>query len=325
MVFVTGGAGYIGSHTVRLLVEAGQSVTVFDRFPKGQGGLPRGVQAVRGDLADLPLLTHSLRESGADAVLHFAGYIAAGESMQEPTKYFHNNVSCGVNLLEAMIRCEVRRIIFSSSAGVYGDPERVPIPENHPCRPTNVYGETKYLFERLLSWYDKTHGIRSICLRYFNAAGAHPSGEIGEAHEPETHLIPIALDVALGERAELKLFGGDYPTRDGTCVRDYIHVMDLAEAHLLALDALQKHGASAVYNLGNGVGYTNLEVVRTIEEASGRRVPYRVVERRPGDAAELYASSEKARRELSWRPKSPELRTIVESAWRWHQTLRARK
>jgi UDP-glucose 4-epimerase len=227
-----------------------------------------------------------------------------------------------VNLLEAMERCGVKRLIFSSSAGVYGDPERVPIPEDHPCRPTSVYGETKYLFERMLGWYDRTRGIRSVCLRYFNAAGAHPSGEIGEAHQPETHLIPLALDVALGRLKELRVFGGDYPTRDGTCVRDYIHVVDLAEAHLLALDALEKRDTSAVYNLGNGTGYTNLEVIRTVEKATGRPVPHRVVERRAGDPAELFASSEKARRELGWKPKCPELAAIVESAWKWHVRLR---
>jgi UDP-glucose 4-epimerase len=322
MVFVTGGAGYIGSHTVRALVAAGQPVTIFDRFPKGEAGVPHGVRTVRGDLANLELLTQSLRQSSAPVVLHFAGYIAAGESMQQPTKYFHNNVSCGINLLEAMLRCGVRRIIFSSSAGVYGDPERLPIPEDHPCRPTSVYGETKYLFERLLGWYDRTHGIKAISLRYFNAAGAHPSGEIGEAHEPETHLIPIALDAVLGVQKELLLFGDDYPTRDGTCVRDYIHVMDLADAHLLALDALQSLQQSGVYNLGNGVGYSNLEVIRTIEQVTGRRLPYRVVARRAGDPAELYASSDRARRELGWTPRYPELASIVQSAWAWHRKLR---
>lgn len=324
MVFVTGGAGYIGSHTVRVLVECGRRVVVFDRFPRGTSMVPSGVRAVEGDLADLDAVTAALRASGACAVLHFAGYIAAGESMQEPTKYFHNNVACGINLLEAMVRCGVGQIIFSSSAGVYGDPQQLPIPEEHPCNPASVYGETKYLFERLLGWYDRTKGIRSVSLRYFNAAGAHPSGELGEAHEPETHLIPIAMDAALGVRPELELFGSDYPTRDGTCVRDYIHVMDLAEAHVLALDALEKGAPSTVYNLGNGVGYTNLEVVKAIEEATGRPVPFRFGPRRPGDAAELFASSGKARRELGWQPKHPDLLSIVASAWQWHRRLRDR-
>jgi UDP-glucose 4-epimerase len=263
-----------------------------------------------------------MSESHADAVLHFAGYIAAGESMQDPSKYFRNNLAWGVNLLDAMVAGGVKRIIFSSSAGVYGDPERVPIPEDHPCRPTNFYGETKYLFERMLGWYERIHGLRSVCLRYFNAAGAHPDAEIGEAHVPETHLIPLALDAALGRLKELLLFGTDYPTRDGTCVRDYVHVVDLAAAHVLALQALERGSTGSVYNLGNGTGYTNLEVIRTVEQVTGRRVPYRAVDRRPGDAAELFASSDKARGELGWEPVFPDLESIVATAWKWHQKLR---
>jgi len=322
MIFVTGGAGYIGSHTVRSLLAAGHSVTVFDRFPKGTETIPPGVVTVRGDLADLELLIDSLKQSKADAVFHFAGYIAAGESMQNPTKFFRNNISNSVNLLDAIVQSDVKKIIFSSSAGVYGDPEKLPIPEDHPCRPTSTYGETKYFFERMLDWYDRIHGIRSICLRYFNAAGAHPSGEIGESHDPESHLIPLALDAVIGLRKELQLFGDDYPTRDGTCVRDYIHVVDLADAHVLALQALDKGCDSSIYNLGTGNGYSNLEVLKTIEEVTGKPVPYRVVGRREGDPSELYASSDRAERELGWTPKYQDLRTIIETAWTWHQKLR---
>jgi len=324
MIFVTGGAGYIGSHAVLALADAGRAVTIFDLFPSGEPEAPQGVRTVRGDLADLDLLTRALGESGAQAVFHFAGYIAAGESMKDPTKYFRNNVANGVNLLDAMSRCGVKQLVFSSSAGVYGDPDRLPLSEDHPCRPANAYGETKYTFERMLPWYQRAHDLRSICLRYFNAAGADPAGRSGEAHDPETHLIPIAMDAALGVRSELLLFGDDYGTRDGTCVRDYIHVADLAQAHLLALDALEHGARSGIYNLGNGVGYSNLEVIRTIEEVAGRPVPYRVVERRAGDPAELYASSDKVQREWGWQPRYPELRSIVDTAWAWHQKLRGR-
>jgi UDP-glucose 4-epimerase len=316
-VFVTGGAGYIGSHVVRLLLEAGHRVRVYDNLAEGHAAAVPEETLVRGDLMDAQRLVEALDE-GFDCVMHFAAHCYVGESMINPEKYYATNVVAGLRLLTAMRRAGVRRIVFSSSAATYGEPEQIPITEEHPQKPINVYGQTKLDFEHALGFYAGAYGLGYASLRYFNAAGAAPDGAIGEDHDPETHLVPIVLQVALGQRKSVQIFGTDYPTRDGTCVRDYIHVCDLAQAHILAMERIEP-GKGGGYNLGNGNGYTVREVIEVARKVTGRKIPAEVGPRRPGDPPELVASSEKIMRELGWKPQYPDLETIIETAWRWHE------
>jgi UDP-glucose 4-epimerase len=315
-VLVVGGAGYIGSVTVAQLLDGGHQVVVYDSLVTGHAeAVSPGAELVVGDLADQALLNDVFARRSFDGVVYYGGFIAAGESMLEPGKYFHNNVSNVINLLNAMVEHGVLRFVFSSSAGVYGEPASVPIPEDAPLAPLNPYGESKAVIERLLRWYDSQCGLRYVSLRYFNAAGA--TDRLGEDHRPETHLIPVVLQVALGQTAAVDLFGSDYPTPDGTCIRDYVHVSDLAQAHFLALERCDR--GSAVYNVGNGQGFSNREVVETARRVTGREIPVREAPRREGDPAALVASSERARRELGWEPRFSDLSEIIESAWQWHQ------
>jgi UDP-glucose 4-epimerase len=314
-VLVVGGAGYIGSVTVAEALAAGHEVTVLDNLSMGhRGAVSPGAELVVADLEDEERLDRLFSERRPEAVVYYGGFIAAGESMEKPGLYFANNVVGIVVLLNVMAGHNVRRLVFSSSAAVYGDPDSVPIHEDAAIRPANPYGESKVIAERLFPWYDRICGIRYVALRYFNAAGA--TDTLGEDHRPETHLIPRVLSVALGRLERLELFGGDYPTPDGTCVRDYIHVSDLARAHLLALARCEE--GSGVYNLGNGRGFSNREVVETARRVTGHAIPVVEGPRRPGDPAELVASAERARRELGWEPQVPRLEEIIESAWRWH-------
>ena len=316
-VFVTGGAGYIGSHVVRLLLEAGHRVRVYDNLAEGHAAAIPEETLVRGDLMDAQRLVEAMDE-GFDCVMHFAAHCYVGESMINPEKYYTTNVVAGLRLLTAMRRAGVRRIVFSSSAATYGEPEQIPITEEHPQNPINAYGQTKLDFEHALGFYAGAYGLGYASLRYFNAAGAAPDGAIGEDHDPETHLVPIVLQVALGQRKSVQIFGTDYPTRDGTCVRDYIHVCDLAQAHILAMERIEP-GKGGWYNLGNGNGYTVREVIDVARKTTGRKIPAEAGPRRPGDPPELVASSEKIARELGWKPQYPDLETIIETAWRWHE------
>ena len=314
-VFVTGGAGYIGSIVVEQLVLAGEAVVVFDNLYQGHRAAVHPAAAfVQGDLHERAAIDAALGEHKPDAVMHFASYTLVGESMEQPMKYLGDNVSCGINLLEAAVKHGVSRFILSSTANLFDDPARMPIAEDERIVPGSPYGESKYILERMLHWLDRTGKLRFAALRYFNAAGA--SEERGEDHSPEMHLIPLVLQVALGQRDQIKIFGDDYPTRDGTCVRDYVHVIDLAQAHILALRALD--GGSRTYNLGNGEGFTVREVIETARAITGHPIPANVVARRPGDPAVLIAGSEKIRRELGWEPRYPSLHAIIESAWKWH-------
>ena len=315
-VLVTGGAGYIGAHTVHELLSAGYEVTVFDDLSRGHPEQIEGVPLVIGDTCDKDALEDVL--SGEfDAVVHFASESLVGESVKNPDKYFRRNVVGGLTLLSAMVKAGVKKMVFSSSDAVYGDPESVPIPETAPMRPVSPYGETKAFIENALRWYDRAYGLRSVSLRYFNAAGAHPSGRMGEDHDPETHLIPLAINAALSGRP-ITVFGDDYPTPDGTCIRDYVHVVDLASAHVLALDALSAGAETCSLNLGTGQGYSVLEVVRCIARVTGLKLPYEVGPRRPGDPPVLVAASGRAREMLGWTPTHSSLEEIVETAWRWH-------
>lgn len=330
-ILVTGGAGYIGGTVAGLLAERGHFPVVYDNLSHGRRELlPAGVEFVEGDIADRAALENlftSASNAGEpfDGVLHFAAFIEAGESMQKPEMYFRNNTASTLSLLEAILAHGPRRVVFSSTAAVYGEPESVPILEDARLQPTNTYGESKLLVERMLDWFHRIHGLRSASLRYFNVAGA-PEGPVGitrgEAHEPESHLIPLILDVALGRRASIRIYGDDYPTGDGTCIRDYIHVSDLADAHLLALDALESPAAARqrlVYNLGNGQGFSVREVIESARRVTGHPIPAEVHPRRPGDPAVLVASSEKAIRELNWKPRYTQLDDILRTAWAWHQ------
>lgn len=319
-VLVTGGAGYVGSHVVWDLVAAGDEPVVVDNLSKGHvKAIPTGVAWVEMDLADKEALDEVFDRYQPQAVMHFAGSSLVGESMREPEVYFRNNLCNGLQLLACMVQHKVDKLVFSSSAAVYGEPETVPITEEHPKRPTNPYGESKLFFEAILARFERAYGLRSMSLRYFNAAGAHPSGMIGEDHTPETHLIPIILQTALGEREELAIFGTDYPTDDGTCVRDYVHVCDLSAAHLLALQALAEGASSDVFNLGNGQGFSVRQVLNVAEKVVGRPIPTRLAERRPGDPATLVASAQKAQRILGWLPQHTDIQEIVASAWSWHR------
>ena len=319
-VLVTGGAGYIGSHTVAALLERGEEVVIVDNLQQGHLQAVLGGQLYEGDLRDSGFLERVFLENEIDAVIHFAANSLVGESMQVPGKYYHNNVYGTLCLLEKMHEHNVRRIVFSSTAATYGEPENIPIDENDRTLPTNAYGETKLAMEKMMKWFDTAHEIKYVSLRYFNAAGAHESGKIGEDHAPETHLIPIVLQAALGQRPHISVFGDDYDTPDGTCIRDYIHVSDLADAHVLAVDKLRSGGDSAIYNLGNGQGFSVKEVIDIAREVTGRDIPAVMEARRAGDPATLVASSERARRELGWSPSRNKLHDIIESAWGWHQS-----
>ncbi|MBD2844906.1 UDP-glucose 4-epimerase GalE [Paenibacillus sp. IB182496] len=318
-VLVTGGAGYIGSHTVAALLERGEEIVVVDNMQQGHPQAVLGGKLYEGDLRDEAFLNQVFEENEIDAVIHFAANSLVGESMQQPGKYYHNNVYGTLCLLEQMNKHGVRRIVFSSTAATYGEPEQVPIREEDRTLPTNAYGETKLAMEKMMRWFDVAHGIKFVSLRYFNAAGAHAGGRIGEDHRPETHLIPIVLQAALGQRPHISLFGDDYDTPDGSCVRDYIHVSDLADAHVLAVQRLRGGADSAVYNLGNGRGFSVKEVVELAREVTGCEIPVRVEARRAGDPAVLVAASERARSELGWQPARAGLREIIASAWAWHQ------
>ncbi len=319
VVLVTGGAGYIGSHAARALKAAGHDVVIFDDLSTGHRKAAGDFPFVQGSVTDGEALKAAMRSHSVDAVMHFAARSLVGESMENPAKYYRDNVAGGVALLEAVRECGVKYVIFSSTAAVYGEPERVPIDEEHPLRPTSVYGRTKLVFEQMLADYARVYPLRYAALRYFNAAGADPGGEIGEDHRPETHLIPIVIQAALGQREAVSVYGTDYPTPDGTCIRDYIHVSDLASAHVLALERLASGGPSGAYNLGNGSGFSVLEVIETVRRVTGRPVAVREAPRRPGDPAVLVASSEKARRELGWEPRFTALDEIVRTAWEWHR------
>jgi UDP-glucose 4-epimerase len=314
-VLVTGGAGYIGSVVSEQLVSDSHEDVIYDNLSKGhRGAVVEGARFVQGDLLEADQLRQTLNDNRIEAVIHMAASSLVGESVQEPSKYYHNNVVAGLVLLDAMRECGIKRIVFSSTAATYGEPEEQPIRETTSTNPTNTYGETKLAFEKAMHWYERAHGLRYASLRYFNAAGA--TERCGEDHDPETHLIPITLQAAAGKRAHVEIYGDDYPTADGTCIRDYIHVVDLARAHILALDVLSER--SAIYNLGcGGDGYSVRDVIETARRVTGKEIPVRMGPRRPGDPAVLIASSDKIKSELGWQPQFQDLGLIVESAWKW--------
>lgn len=317
-ILVTGGAGYIGSHTVLLLKEKGERVVVLDNLQKGHRAAALDVPLYEGDIRDETVLDRIFTENKIDAVIHFAANSLVGESMEQPLAYYDNNVIGSYHLVKKMVEHDIKKIVFSSTAAVYGNPVNIPILENDPTIPTNVYGETKLAIEKLLRWMDRAHGLKSVCLRYFNAAGADPEGKIGEDHTPESHLIPIVLQAALGKREKVMIFGDDYPTEDGTCIRDYIHIMDLAEAHYLALQYLDKTETSNIFNLGNGTGFSVKEVIKVCQEITNASISAEMAPRRAGDPAVLIATSEKAQCVLGWKPKYGSLETIIKHAWNWH-------
>jgi UDP-glucose 4-epimerase len=318
-VLVVGGAGYIGSHMVKRLCREGYKVTTLDNLSNGFRDAVTGGTFIEGDLADRSLLDRVFGRSHFDGVMHFASYIQVGESVREPAKYYRNNVTHTQNLLDAMLAHQVTCFIFSSSAAIFGEPQRVPIDESHPQHPINPYGRSKQMVEQILADYDRAYGLRSICLRYFNAAGADPDGQIGERHDPETHLIPLVLQAASGRQSRVTVFGSDYPTPDGTCIRDYIHVEDLCSVHLLALERLWQNGPSAAYNLGNGNGFSVQQVIDTAARVTGRKIPVHYGQRRGGDPARLIADATRALGELKWRPQWADLATIITHAWQWEQ------
>jgi len=321
MILITGGAGYIGSHVNKLLNKKGHKTVVFDNLSRGHRELAKWGKFFEGDLARPEDIRKCFKKYKTDAVMHFAAYAYVGESMSEPGKYYQNNVVNTLNLLDVMRGFGIKRFIFSSTCSTYGDPLRIPITEKHPQNPVNAYGRTKFIVEKMLADYDRAYGIKHVNLRYFNAAGADPEGETGEWHEPETHLIPLALDAAAGKRDHVSIFGCDYKTPDGTCVRDYIHVNDLAEAHILALKLLQKTGKSDSFNLGNGRGFSVREIIETAEKITGRKIKTVPAPRRPGDPAVLIGGSAKAKRILGWKPRLNRIETIIETAWKWHKKL----
>ncbi len=320
-VLVVGGAGYIGSHMVKLLLDVGQEVVALDNLEAGHRDAVLDGTFVQGDVADSALLDELFRRHRFDGVMHFASHIQVGESTRLPGKYYRNNVSNTLGLLDAMVTHEVNHFIFSSTAAIFGEPSYVPIDEAHPRHPINPYGRSKWMVEEVLADYERAHGLQSVCLRYFNAAGAHPSGVLGERHEPETHLIPLVLRAASGRQDAIKVFGTDYDTPDGTCIRDYIHVVDLCDAHLLALQRLVEGRGSDRFNLGNGNGFSVREVIDAARRVTGRRV--RVIEegRRQGDPARLVAESSRARQQLGWRPRFADLETIISHAWSWEKRV----
>jgi UDP-glucose-4-epimerase GalE len=318
-VLVTGGAGYIGSHAAKALHRAGYRVVVFDNLIAGHRAAAKYGELVEGDIIDQDAVRAALRGHDVSAVMHFAAFLDVGESVREPAKYYRNNFVGALSVLEAMAAESVRHLVFSSTCATYGEPIATPIDETHPQRPINAYGESKLAVERALPHFEITYGIRSVALRYFNASGADPDGEIGEDHAPEIHLIPRAIEAATGGRG-LQVFGDDYPTPDGTCLRDYVHVSDLADAHVKALESITGGARSSAYNLGTGQPHSVREVIDTVARVTGREVPWTLAPRRPGDPAVLYAAADKARRELGWTPTLGALETIVRTAWDWHRT-----
>lgn len=317
---MVGGAGYIGSHMVKYLLKHGHKPVVLDNLSTGCERLIQNTPFYKGSMSDEPLLDKIFTEQSIEAVMHFAAFSQVAESQLKPSVYYENNVANTIKLLNAMVRYSINYFIFSSTAAVFGNPNYSPIDEAHEKTPINVYGKTKLMIEQLLEDYAEAHGLISCCLRYFNAAGADAEGKLGECHEPETHLIPICLEVALGKREKLHINGNDYDTADGTCVRDYIHVEDLAQAHLLALEHIMKTQCSETFNLGNGSGYSVAEVVQAVEKVTGQKLKVEMAERRPGDPAVLVANSDKIKHLLDWKTKHPELETIIQHAWNWSQT-----
>ena len=320
-ILVCGGAGYIGSHAVHALVEKGEQVVIVDNLQTGhRGALNPAAKFYEGDIRDAAVLDKIFTENKIEAVIHFAANSLVGESMEKPLLYFNNNVYGMQVLLEAMVRHGVDKIVFSSTAATYGEPKRVPIHEDDETCPTNTYGETKLTMEKMMKWVSRANGVRYVSLRYFNAAGALPDGLIGEDHKTETHLIPLILQVPTGRRDHITVFGDDYPTPDGTCLRDYIHVVDLADAHVLALEYLRKGGASDIFNLGNGQGFSVKEMIAAAEKATGRSIKVEIGARRAGDPAQLIASSEKARTVLGWKPQFTDVEQVIGTAWKWHES-----
>ncbi|MEQ1767644.1 MAG: UDP-glucose 4-epimerase GalE [Methylotenera sp.] len=316
-VLVVGGAGYIGSHMVKMLLANGHEVVTFDNLSGGHRDAVLGGKFVFGDLADTEALDKVFTEYKPQAVMHFASFIQVGESVRRPDIYYRNNFSNTLNLLDAMVTHGVKHFIFSSTAAVFGEPDYVPIDEAHPNRPVNPYGRSKWMVEQVLADYDLAFGLKSVCLRYFNAAGADPEGQLGERHDPETHLVPLILQAASGRRTEIQVFGRDYDTPDGTCVRDYIHIVDLCSAHLLALEYLVNGGGSERFNLGNGAGFSVQQVIDTVEKVTGRKVKVVDGPRRAGDPARLVADATRARAQLGWKPVFDDLEAIVAHAWAW--------
>jgi UDP-glucose-4-epimerase GalE len=315
-VLVTGGAGYIGSHASKALTARGESVVIYDNFSQGHRAATRRATVVEGDIQDTAKLVATINTHRIDAVMHFAAWLSVGDSVKDPAGYYRNNVVGALSVLDAMIATGVRHLVFSSTCAIFGTPETTPIHEDLPKRPINAYGETKLAIELALPHFEHAYGLRSVALRYFNAAGADVDGELGEDHAPEIHVIPRALDAAMG-RGSFRIFGDDYPTPDGTCLRDYVHVSDLASAHVLALDALRAGAPSSAYNLGNGRPTSVRDVLASVGRVTGKPVPYELAPRRDGDPASLFASSDRIKRELGWRPCFEELDVIVETAWRW--------
>ncbi|MFB3883980.1 MAG: UDP-glucose 4-epimerase GalE [Thermodesulfobacteriota bacterium] len=318
MILVTGGAGYIGSHVIRELLRQGRQPIVYDNLQAGHERAVKGAVFIEGDLADRKKVKETLRSYPIDTVMHFAADCLVGESVKNPLKYFNNNVRNSLQLLELLVENNIKKFVFSSSAAVYGEPEEIPITEKHPCAPTNPYGETKWIFEKVLQKFQDLGKMKYVALRYFNAAGADSEGDLGEDHSPETHLIPLVIKAAQGG-GSVSIYGIDYDTPDGTCIRDYIHVTDIAQAHILALNKLERGEDSGVYNLGNGNGYSVREVIEATRKVTGKKIVSIESPRRPGDPSRLVASSEKISKEFGWVPKYPELEAIVETAWRWHR------
>lgn len=318
-ILVVGGAGFIGSHTAHLLKRRGHDVVVYDNLELGHRAAVGDVPFVHGDYGDTALVRKAIRKHGVDAVMHFGAYASVGDSVGDPAKYYEGNIGKGLALLQAMRECGVNHLIFSSSAATYGEPQILPIPEDHPQKTTNPYGETKLMFERILKDYDHAFGLKSVCLRYFNAAGADPEGVLGEDHTPEQHALPLIIDTALGRRESFTIYGDDWDTRDGTCLRDFVHVMDLADAHIRALEYLRAGGATNFYNLGNTYGTTIREAVEAAEKVIGVKINAKVGPRRPGDPGRLTASCEKIKAELGWSPEFPDIETIIRHAYEWRK------
>ncbi len=317
-ILLTGGAGYIGSHTAKRLSQAGFEPVTLDNLSSGHKWAVKWGPLVEGEIGDSKLIREVVSKYQIQAVLHFAAYINVGESVANPRKYFHNNALAALNMFDSLLDCSVKHVIFSSTAAIYGDPQYVPIPESHPQKPVNPYGEAKLMVERILHWYNQAYGFKSACLRYFNAAGADPDGELGEMHSPESHLIPLIIRAAMGAAASVSVYGTDFPTPDGTATRDYTHVCDLADAHVLALQYLLQGGDSVELNLGTGRAHSVLEVIRAVEQVSGKSVPVVRSARRDGDPPELVADPTKVGEVLKWQPRFMELREIIQTAWDWH-------